>query len=344
MKLKRYGVISLLACLLLLLALYSLRPLWQRHSPTPTSPRTETPLAFISYWMSWAVEDPHFVVRKLCEIPQGVDWVMVAFALEKPDNSGLSLQMPQEQQELNNGLQALHAKGIKVLLSTGGANGAYPWLIESLNNETIIEQYLSYLNKYPFDGLDFDVEQGDLSRLPAIIQGIKQQKPNLVISLTVPSAGVSGMPKQYNQLAQQLYQAQQLRWINFMNYDHYGQGKALGCRFDSEDPRSNCYIQNILGLSQQIQQWTHSEQRAKQLISNGIMIGYADDKELVTPALSARLTQWLQSNGYGAVMTWGLNRDQASCQEKENLNNSTGMSNIPIGAFTNRIIDSLAKE
>lgn len=295
---------------------------------------------FMSYWFSWATNSPDYIIKRLCEVPTGVNTVLVAFALEKPDHSGLTLQLSNYNQ-FTNDIHRLHSRGIKVLLSTGGANGEYPWLINALSDEVIANQYISFLNEYHFDGLDFDIEKGDSHRLPHIIELIKTALPKLIISVTIASAGQEGISASYNKLLREIYLQKNLNFINLMNYNHFTLPHASNCTYENNDLSHNCYIHNLKAASSKTQTWTNDSTIAKQLIANTMMIGYAEDKRSINPQLASTITQWLQKNGYAAIVTWGLNRDQPSCTEGKLLDSSTGMEGITVGAFTNAIINAI---
>lgn len=304
------------------------------------TPSSSKPLQFMTYWFSWAPNSPEYVLSNLCQIPNGITTLMIAFALEKSDKSGLTLQL-KESSHLAEAILNLKARGIKVLVSTGGANGDYPWLTEGLDEQAIAKQYIDFVTSYHFDGIDFDIEKGDLSRLPTIIHQIKQALPQLQITLTVASQGSKGIDSSFDELAAKLYLQQNLDYLILMNYDQFNYPHQLTCSYDSNNPDNNCYLRNLEVVTEQISRWMPDANAAAQLLVNGLMIGYADDGKLMTPDLAAMMTRWLKAKGYGGIMTWGLNRDQASCAQKANLDTSTGMTGLPMGAFTNRIIEEL---
>lgn len=302
---------------------------------------------FMSYWFSWGVGNSAYQYPSLTDIPKGVNMVVVAFALEKPDHSGLQLQFPDNYSAtFEQDIATLHQRGSKVILSSGGATAGYPWDDSTLTDQQMADQFISYIQTYNFDGLDFDVESGTGQRLPHIVQLIKNKYPNLTISLTIPSTGPAGITSQMTALGQQLYAVGALNYVDLMNYDQFW--TQPGCTYKSSDISNSCYVQNIQATTNIIQQWTHDSAKAKQMLSNGIMIGYADDAsnnpdKIVDPQLAGALTSWLKANGYGAVMTWGLSRDQSTTTACNNLAASTGMTGIAPQTYTNTIIQSLTQ-
>lgn len=266
--------------------------------------------------------------------------VFVAFALEDAQHK-LVIQItdPKELDKFKRDVLSLHQKGIKVILSTGGESGPYPWDDTTLSDSQVAKQYIEFLNQYNLDGLDFDVEAGGGERIPTILKLIKQQKSDLFVSLTVSSEPGDSIPPVFQSLGAALYKSGSLNYLNLMNYDQ--NWVQPGCTYEDINPANNCYIQNVLKTTELLKKWTGDDTKAKQLLSNGILIGYGDDKKIVTPDLTKMLTIWLKQNNYGAVMTWGLSRDQSSLEEGKNLANTTGMLNLPSLIYTKTILAAL---
>lgn len=303
---------------------------------------TNAQIQSITYWFSWGQNNAQYQMPKLADLSNnGINVVNVAFALENGANNGLTLQLGNDDQ-LSKGITTLHQSKVKVFLSTGGAIGPYPWNVATLSDEQVANQYIDYINKYHFDGIDFDVEDNGGIRLPNIVALIKKALPNLAISLTVPSTGdnSSFSTKPMQDLAYKLYSEGGLSFINLMNYDQ--NWVPSYCTYENNTMTQNCYIQNIQAMTNVLNTWTNNSTKTKAMISNGIMIGYGDDKKIVTPALARELTQWLKQNGYGAVMTWGISRDQSSNAEDVHLDYSTGMTGIPALTYTKTIAAALA--
>ncbi len=301
-------------------------------SPVLASAKT----SFMTYWFSWGQNNPPWVYNKLSDTPNGVDMVAVAFALETGANQ-LTLQN-KDNNQLGQSIAALHQRGVKVLLSTGGQTGPYPWDDMTLSTQQVAQQYIGFINQFQFDGVDFDVESfGDgIARLPDIIKLIKASNPKLIISLTVASPGGSrGLDPAPIALAKKIYANGDLNYIDVMNYDQ--NWVQSGCTYESTDLTTNCYIQNIQAVEAVVEQWTNDPSKAKGMIMNGIMMGKADDQKIVKPEMEQLITKWLVANYYGGVMSWGLSRDQ----DGSNTQQTTGLTGYSLGAFTNAIIQAI---
>ncbi len=301
-------------------------------SPVLASAKTN----FMTYWFSWGQNNPPWVYNKLSDTPNGVDMVAVAFALETAAHQ-LTLQN-KDNDQLGQSIAALHQRGVKVLLSAGGAVGPYPWDDMTLSTQQVAQQLIGFINQYQFDGVDFDVESFGvgIARLPDIIKLIKASNNNLIISLTVASPGGStGLTQPAQDLAQKMYANGDLDYIDVMNYDQ--NWVQDGCTYESTDPATNCYIQNTQAVETVVEKWTNDSVKAKAMIMNGIMMGKADDQKIVKPEMEQMITKWLVTNNYGGVMSWGLSRDQ----DGTDIASATGLTGYSLGAFTNAIIQTL---
>ncbi len=307
-----------------------------------TASQSSNSTQFISYWFSWAQGNSAYQYPNLSDVPKGVNQVFVAFALENENNSGINLQLEDENQFAQD-VATMHKQGTQVILSSGGATAGYPWDDAQLTDQQVAQQYITFIKQYNLDGIDFDVEAGTGSRLPDIVKIIKQQLSNLQISLTIPSSGSAGFTPAMQTLGQALYQENALNYVNLMNYDQYWTPPVSQCSYTdtTNNMANNCYIQNMQATEAILQDWTNNATTAKQMLSNGIMIGYADDQKIVTPQLASAIATWAQQNGYGAVMTWGLNRDQNATTAGQNLSMTTGMTGLNPQQYTTTIIQGL---
>lgn len=304
-----------------------------------THKKQDFPFQCTSYWFSWSTNNKNYILRQLQQIPAGFKMIMVAFALEKTNNQGIELQLT-SYKNLKADLQHLQQKGTKVLLSTGGARGNYPWANAALTDEAIAKQYIDFIKQYPFDGIDFDIERDNNNRLPAIIALIKKDLPNLIITMTVSTIYGKGIGDEADELARKLFEQKTLNYIYIMNYNNARLDTNSPCTYDTTELESNCYIHNVLSVKDQIARWTKDDIVAKQLIINGIMIGYDDMFQLVSVELAAKITEWLKENQFAGVMTWGLNRDQPAKEVKMNIDYTTGVTEVPMGAYTESILKS----
>jgi chitinase len=306
---------------------------------------------FFSYWFSWAQANSLYTYPNLRDIPKGVDVVLVAFGLEGVDKNNQPAIVLQNSNDnaLKADIALLHQRGTKVMLSSGGATGPYPWEVTTLTPDQIAQQYISFVNDYKFDGIDFDVEAGAATVLPEVVKLIKQQLPHLMITLTISVTTTPDLPLGYYQsLAKQLYDNHTLDHIILMNYDQYWNPGF--CDYDNfNDVNNNCYIVNAQYVFNLLAtQWGLSQAAASQMLVNGFMFGYADDSttvpphKILQPMQLAQLVKWTKDNQWGGVMTWGLNRDQSTKGAVGGqLAYTSGMVNVISGAYTSAVYNAL---
>ncbi|STY29904.1 chitinase [Legionella wadsworthii] len=149
-------------------------------------------------------------------------------------------------------IQSLHAAGIKVLLSLGGALTSIPnttvdfhQVVAAASSPTAFEQtFISSLEnlmtQYQFDGFDIDIEHGinaggtftnptgDIAVLAHIINTMHEKHPNLLITLTPQTANVaatSGFDATWGNYASLVMQTHDsLAWVGIQMYN-------AGCTF-----------------------------------------------------------------------------------------------------------------
>lgn len=159
-------------------------------------------------------------------------------------------------------IQSLHAAGIKVSLSIGGASSSLPNTTVNFHQvlsaassasafqQTFIQSFQSLMTQFGFDGIDFDIEQGfnaggtfsqpqgDIAVLAAIINQLHTSNPNLLISLAPQVANISatsGFDATWGNYASLVMQtAPSLSWVGIQLYN-------TGCAFGIDQV---CYDPN----------------------------------------------------------------------------------------------------
>ncbi|KAL0478719.1 hypothetical protein AKO1_008280 [Acrasis kona] len=291
---------------------------------------------FASYWYSWGQNNPIYQFKNLRDVVSGVNQVFVAFGLERNDQKAIQLQFDDESgyRAFASDVREVKSKGVKVILSSGGATAGYPWEATA-SDEDVANQYIDFVKKFDLDGIDFDIEAGVGARLPTITRLIRQRLPNTQLSITVPSTGNGGFTADISNLGKKLASQNTLDYVLLMNYDQYY--VQPGCTYDNSNLEQNCYVDNLKATINLMASWYGGDvNAAKRHLINGIMIGVADDRKVISPELTHSLTAYLKNNNYGGVMTWALNRDQPGTD----LARSTGTNNPPL-AYTNTIISAL---
>ncbi|KTD83124.1 glycosyl hydrolase family 18 protein [Legionella waltersii] len=149
-------------------------------------------------------------------------------------------------------IQSLHQKGIKVILSLGGALTSLPNTTVDFHQaltaaaspdvfkQTFMVSLLGLMNEYGFDGFDIDIEhglngggtfanpQGDIAVLASIINTMYNQNPNLLITMAPQTANVAatsgfdGVWGNYASLIMQTHNS--LAWVGIQLYN-------TGCMF-----------------------------------------------------------------------------------------------------------------
>ncbi|AWN75230.1 glycosyl hydrolase family 18 protein [Legionella anisa] len=180
----------------------------------------------------------------------GYTHMMVAFGVFSTINPGQIT--PAFDSITKSYIQSLHQKGIKVILSLGGALTSLPNTTVDFHQaltaaassdafkQTFMTSLTSLINEYGFDGFDIDIEyglngggtfanpQGDIAVLASIINTMYNQNPNLLITMAPQTANVAatsgfdGVWGNYASLIMQTHDA--LTWVGIQLYN-------TGCMF-----------------------------------------------------------------------------------------------------------------
>ncbi|MCC2666320.1 MAG: hypothetical protein K0S63_236 [Gammaproteobacteria bacterium] len=187
-------------------------------------------------------------------------------------------------------INSLHAKGIKVLLSLGGASSGIPNTTVDFNavrthagnDETFKTKFLdsieNLVQKYGFDGIDIDIEHGlnpegsftaptgDIAVLASILNTLHAKHPNLLITLTPQVANVrasnsfSDQNSNYAALIMQTHAA--LSWVGIQLYNA-GNGCAAwgidGNCYDSSGGNSSTF--SVVMATALLQNWPQNNIR-----------------------------------------------------------------------------------
>lgn len=264
-----------------------------------------SPQKFETYLESW---DGNWQ-KKLDSMPINKNTVIdIAFASYNFGSDGTlgGLQGGMTQADITNIINQVHAKGGQVKISLGGANPAYyishgnGWP----NSNTMANGIISAINKYKFDGVDFDVEDSpppsNLADVTSqVIQQVRQACPSTDLTLTMPGQGWSN--PQWVNLAKEC--APSVNRISFMEYplwiDPNGQGAG----------KPNSYVQQIeWDVNYYMQNWGIPKDK----VQIGIMPGSdGTTSNDMTLNDAIQVAQFAKDNGMAGVMSWDMERDSA---------------------------------
>ncbi|KAI6121982.1 glycoside hydrolase family 18 protein [Pisolithus sp. B1] len=159
----------------------------------------------------------------------------MAYFTAQPDDN-LNVEILQGTSTLSQFVSAAHTNNVKALLTIGGWDGSMYWsssVATAQNRSTFASNVAQFAYANGLDGIDFDweypgkqgagcniVSSNDTANFLEFITELRQQAPNLTLSAAVsvlpfvdstgnPTTNASGF-------------AQQLDWIEIMNYDVFG--------------------------------------------------------------------------------------------------------------------------
>ncbi|KAG6334466.1 hypothetical protein ID866_4628 [Astraeus odoratus] len=161
---------------------------------------------------------------------------MAFFTAQPDDNLNVELVGTGVDTMLDEFVSAAHTNNVKALLTIGGWTGSMYWspsVATAENRSTFATNVASFAQAHGLDGIDFDweypgkqgmgcniVNSNDTANFLEFITELRQQAPNLTLTAAVsvlPFVDSSGTP-----VTDASGFAQQLDWIEIMNYDVFG--------------------------------------------------------------------------------------------------------------------------
>lgn len=219
----------------------------------------------------------------------------------------------------------VHSHGGKVKLAYGGASYAYPcapnYFISQTtgwpgNAQTLANGIISTIQTYGFDGVDFDIEDPNLSNDPTVQQTfanelitflgyVRAGLPNSIISLTIPAQGWNTY---WYYLATQAANTPCLvNCINFMEYDIWVNG-SLSQGYP-EQIAADITTYTSATTTSPAPNYSPGWGIPIQMIQIGLMPGNDDISDNLTVNGASSLASLAQDSGAFGVMTWDLDRD-----------------------------------
>ena len=224
-------------------------------STEETSTAPQTPGRIIGYTYGWESQLPAPDIAAA-----GYTHVLIAFGLfnTSPGSIGTINTDSISGFDMATYIQSLHASGLKVLLSIGGASTNIPNTTVDFDTavslastpsafaSSFMSSMASLVTTYGFDGFDFDIESGlnadssftnpdigcsnstyssncDISYLAYIINTFHTQYPNIMLTMAPQIANIaatSGYSSIWGNYAALVMQTHQsLEWVGFQNYN-----------------------------------------------------------------------------------------------------------------------------
>jgi chitinase len=322
--LSRLGVAALASALSFTLAACAVRfsgpPV---GAPGISQPETSgsTPLEFVAFWESWSDTNRQDAFHRLGSVPASVTTTDVAFSIA--DSNQIS--KPQNTYPLGPGAKQIHARGGKVLLSFGGATSDFD-ITDPARFTANLQRYMKTHDDL-YDGFDFDDEvipTNGQQQLINVLLAVRRAFPTAIISFDGFIDGADPGPRSGHQgediaIIQQAGSA--IDYVNVMAYDAYGwkptnhpncsyqQGSHDDCRLD------------VLRQFAQIRM-PAGQRFPKSKIVLGLMIGEADDGEIITPQNASGYADDVRTMAYRGIMIWDLDLDN-----RQPPPNGTGYAN-----------------
>lgn len=232
---------------------------------------------FVGYWDGWSKNN-------LAQTPDGVTEIPIAFGFLR----GHTITF---KGGINPGyvtaadIASLHARGIKVSLSLGGASPSNSLVFDG-NVKGFEASLSSVLATLPLDGVDFDLEHGSTANrvktLSTLITATRAYFNAQGMSEAIVTYPAWNLPNEYGDAAilKNPRVAAALSWVNVMSYEH----------------------NNVAATKRDVAAYGAIFDRSK------IMMGVdIDDAPIPANGSLQELSAWVNTNGYGGMMAWTVN-------------------------------------
>ncbi len=189
---------------------------------TGTAPMPFPTKAIGLYHMMWSNSGS----PKLSTTPANVNVILIAFAQGDPPS--LVGWTAQGESSFIADAKALRARGVRMVISVGGAHGGY----NTSNRQSFINGIMAINNKIPLDGLDWDLEGSAMnsSDMVWISQELKRLRgSNFAITMAPGGSGINNYPP----IAVQLNNVNALDMIGWQFYDTVHDQYTIRSRIDS---------------------------------------------------------------------------------------------------------------
>ena len=171
---------------------------------------------------------------KLSQVPDQYDLIAVAFGEATAQRGQVTFQVDPELAKAVGGytddqfkadIEALHAKGKKVILSVGGEKGSIS-VADPTSANTFADSVHGLMTQYGFDGVDIDLENGinPLYMAQALQSLHGKAGGDLIITMAPQTLDMQSTGSGYFQLALKIKDI-----LTVVNMQYYNSGTMIGC-------------------------------------------------------------------------------------------------------------------
>lgn len=224
-------------------------------------------------------------------------------------------------------INAFNAKGLKYIVSTGGASGVF-----TCSTQAGMDKFINRYKSAGFAGVDFDIEGGpsgtDLQNLIKMIAHAQQKNPGLRVSFTLAtlaSANGSSLNPLGDSVVKQAKAVGIDFYLNLMVMD-YGNSSAF-CVMNAAG--TNC------DMNKSAQQAAINVSKTYGIAYNRIeltpMIGVNDTVEnIVSLSDATNIASWSKANGIAGVHYWSFDRDASCVNTNATTTCSSSVNGLPV--------------
>ncbi|WP_314171848.1 chitinase [Streptomyces winkii] len=182
--------------------------------------------AVTGYWQNF---DNGAKKQKLSDVPDDYDIVAVAFAdaTGKPGEVDFKLDPATgygSEDDFKADIKAMHEAGKSVIVSVGGEKGAVS-VADDASASAFADSIVSLMDKYGFDGVDIDLENGlNATYMTKALDAIHGKKSDVVVTMAPQTIDMQSTSTDYFKTALNIKD-----YLTVVNMQYYNSGSMNGC-------------------------------------------------------------------------------------------------------------------
>jgi chitinase len=198
----------------------------EEKAPEKPAPNAVPKHAVTGYWQNF---NNGATVQKIKDVQDEYDIIAVAFAdaTGKPGEVDFKLDPAvgyQSEGEFKNDIKAKQSAGKSVIISVGGEKGSVS-VSDGASAKAFADSIVMLMNKYGFDGVDIDLENGlNSTYMTQALKDIHAKKPNVVVTMAPQTIDMQSKDREYFKTALAIKD-----FLTVVNMQYYNSGSMNGC-------------------------------------------------------------------------------------------------------------------
>ncbi|GHJ31012.1 MULTISPECIES: chitinase [Streptomyces] len=182
--------------------------------------------AVTGYWQNF---DNGATKQKLSDVPDDYDIIAVAFADATGSPGAVDFKLDPatgygDEQQFKDDIKAKQAAGKSVIISVGGEKGTIS-VSDDASADAFASSITGLMDKYGFDGVDIDLENGvNSTYMTKALKAIHDKKSDVVVTMAPQTIDMQSASTEYFKTALGIKD-----FLTVVNMQYYNSGSMQGC-------------------------------------------------------------------------------------------------------------------